>query len=162
MSDSNNNLELSSHPNLQRRDLHLNPHECEYEFDHVGIAVHSIKESCHFYLALGYKLNEVEEVPTESVRVAMFELANNSRIELLEPIQDKGPIAKFLSKRGPGIHHICLRVKDLDSVVAQLKTQNIRLINEKPRLGAHGTQVVFVHPSSNNGVLLELSEVTVS
>lgn len=129
-----------------------------YELDHVGIAVESIEESYSLYRALGYKLGEIEEVPTESVRVAMFELGNNSRIELLEPTRDEGPVAQFLAQRGPGIHHICLRVKEIEAVVSRLKAANIRLINERPRLGARGCRVVFIRPSSHHKVLLELSE----
>ena len=138
---------------------HLKNSLDNYEFDHVGIAVESISEGSSLYRALGYEVGEIEEIPSESVRVAMFELKNNSRIELLEPIGDKGPITKFLNKRGAGIHHICLRVKELDNLISHLKTINIRLVNENPRLGAGGCRIVFVHPSSNNGVLLELSEV---
>ena len=137
---------------------HLMNSLCDYEFDHVGIAVKSIHEGSSFYKSLGYHLGHIEEIPTESVRVAMFELKNNSRIELLEPMGDEGPVAKFLKKRGPGIHHICLRVNQLDKLVLQLKKAHIRLINEEPRQGASGCRIVFVHPSSNNGVLLELSE----
>ena len=141
-------------------DNHLTKTLGDYEFDHVGIAVESIKEGSSFYQALGYELGEIEDVPSESVRVAMFELGNNSRIELLEPIGNKGPVAQFLKKRGPGIHHICLRVREIEAVVARLKAANIKLINESPRPGAHGCRVIFVHPSSNSKVLLELSEVS--
>ncbi len=130
----------------------------DYEFDHVGIAVPSIKEGAFFYNALGYQLGEIEEVPSEFVRVAMFELANSSRIELLEPLGNEGPVAKFLSKRGPGVHHICLRVHKIENVVDRLKEAGVHLINERPRLGAGGCRVVFVHPSSHNKILLELSE----
>lgn len=150
MSDLNNNLTKS---------LLTTENLGDYEFDHVGIAVESIEGACGLYKALGYKLGQIEEVPTEMTRVAMFELANNSRIELLEPLRGgEGPIAQFLAKRGPGLHHICLRVKGIESVVSRLKAAGIRLINEVPKPGAHGCQIVFVHPSSNNRVLLELSE----
>lgn len=153
----NHPLTDSPHPNLQSPKA-LVQNLGDYELDHVGIAVESIEEGYYLYRALGYPLGEIEEIPSESVRVALFELGNQARIELLEPLSDEGPIAQFLKKRGPGIHHICLRVRQIRAVVSRLKAAGIRLVNEEPRLGARGCQVVFVHPSSNNRVLLELSE----
>lgn len=131
----------------------------EYELDHIGVATRSLEEGLKFYEALGFKEMHKEEVPTERVRVGMLELGNSSRIELLEPTSEDSPIAKFLDKRGPGIHHICLRVKDIKAVLAHLRTQEgVRLIDEAPKPGAHGCQVAFVHPKSTGGVLLELSQ----
>ena len=97
-------------------------------------------------------------MPSEKVRVGFFETLNKTTIELLEPTAEDSPIAKFLSKRGPGIHHICFRVEGLDAMVQHLKDQGVRLINEEPRVGAHNCRVVFVHPKSTGGVLVELSE----
>jgi methylmalonyl-CoA epimerase len=134
----------------------------EFEFDHVGIAVESLDESEKFYLALGYQAypgaKSSEEVASEKVKVRMFELANNSRIELLEPTSPDSTIAKFLAKRGPGIHHICLRVKDVRLALDRLKKANYRLVHDEPFKGAHNCLVAFVHPASTGGVLLELSQ----
>jgi methylmalonyl-CoA/ethylmalonyl-CoA epimerase len=134
----------------------------EFEFDHVGIAVHSLDEGEKFYLAMGYKdypgAKSSEVVESEKVKVRMFELANQSRIELLEPTSPESTIAKFLEKRGPGIHHICLRVKDVRKALDRLKQANYRLVHDEPFKGAHNCLVAFVHPSSTGGVLLELSQ----
>ncbi|MCB0341362.1 MAG: methylmalonyl-CoA epimerase [Pseudobdellovibrionaceae bacterium] len=130
----------------------------QYAFDHVGIAVASLAEGKKFYEALGFKEMHVEEVVTEKVRVGMFELANQARIELLEPMSEDSPVAKFLAKRGPGVHHFCLRVADINEAISKLVASNIRLINDIPRPGAHGCQVAFVHPSAAGGVLVELSQ----
>lgn len=129
-----------------------------FELDHLGIAVKSLAEGAKFYRALGFTEMPTEEVPSEMVRVGFLNLGNNASIELLEATSDESPIAKFIAKRGPGIHHVCLRVKSIDGVAAKLKAAGIRLINETPRLGAHNARVVFVHPASTGGVLLELSE----
>ena len=99
-----------------------------------------------------------ENVESESVKVAMLHLANSSKIELLEPLNNEGPIEKFLQKRGPGIHHICLRVDDIHKVIDNLKKANVRLINDQPKQGAHNMLVAFVHPKATGGVLLELSQ----
>jgi methylmalonyl-CoA epimerase len=129
-----------------------------FELDHLGVAVHSLEEGAKFYRAMGFTEMPSEEVLTEKVRVGFLNLDNRASIELLEPTTDESPIAKFLAKRGPGIHHVCLRVQGLDAVVEKLKTAGVRLVNETPRPGAHGCRVVFVHPASAGGVLLELSE----
>lgn len=130
----------------------------EFELDHVGIAVSSLSEGRKLYDALGFQSMAEEVVASEKVKVGMFKLGNKCQIELLEPMGEESPIAKFLSKRGPGIHHICLRVKDLRQTLLRLKKENVRLINEEPRPGAHGCQVAFIHPSSTGGVLIELSQ----
>lgn len=130
----------------------------EFSMDHIGIAVESVESGYEFYQALGLQLTNVEEVPTEGVRVGMISLSNGAKIELLEPTHEESPIAKFLQKRGGGIHHVCLRVRDIGAVVDRLKRAGVRLINETPRPGAHRCQVVFVHPKSTGGVLLELSQ----
>lgn len=129
-----------------------------YEFDHVGIAVASLDESEAIYKTMGFKGGHTEEVPTERVRVRMFELENSSRIELLEPTSEDSPIAKFLKKRGPGIHHICLRVKDVKAILSKLKEAQVKLVHSEPVPGAHNCQVAFIHPSAMGGVLVELSQ----
>ena len=111
-----------------------------------------------FYLdALGLHVTETEEVAEQKVRVAMIPIGE-SRIELLEATSADSPIAKFLEKRGPGIHHIAVRVDDIHVALAELKRKGARLIDEEPRKGAGGCLVAFVHPSSTGGVLLELVE----
>ncbi|MBD0371646.1 MAG: methylmalonyl-CoA epimerase [Pyrinomonadaceae bacterium] len=128
--------------------------------DHLGIATRQIEEALGFWReALGLELVETEEVSEQRVRVAMLPVGE-SRIELLEPTSEDSPIAKFLEKRGPGIHHIAVRVDDIHLALARLKEQGARLIDEKPRTGAGGSLIAFVHPSSTNGVLLELVEQT--
>lgn len=127
------------------------------ELDHIGIATKSLENSPFFSL-LGLPEGGVEEVPTEKVKVGFYPTANGANIELLEPTAEDSPIARFMDKRGPGIHHICFRVQNIEALVAQLKSQGIQLINEDPRPGAHNCRVVFVHPKSTGGVLVELSE----
>lgn len=129
-----------------------------FELDHIGIATASIEQSLEFYRALGWKSCEVEDVPTEKVRVAFIEFENNCTIELLEPTAQDSVVAKFLAKRGGGIHHICYRVKGIESVMARLKAEGVRVLDEVPRAGAHGCKVAFIHPSAAGGVLVELSE----
>jgi LAO/AO transport system kinase len=122
--------------------------------DHLGIAVRSLEQSIAFYESLGLAVAHRENVVAEKVAVAMLP-AGESRIELLEPTAADSPIAKFLEKRGPGLHHVALRVPDLNSAVSHLKANGARLLNE-PRSGAGGHIYVFVHPASAGGVLLEL------
>jgi methylmalonyl-CoA epimerase len=126
------------------------------KIDHVGIATNAIDEAVAFWRdALGLHLDAIEEVNDQKVRVAMLPIGD-SRIELLEPTATDSPIAKFLEKRGPGIHHIAVRVENIREALYRLKEQGARLIDETPRVGAGGCLVAFVHPSSANGVLLEL------
>jgi LAO/AO transport system kinase len=124
------------------------------QLDHLGIAVPSLNEAIAFYAALGLHVAHRETVTQEKVRVAMLP-AGDSRIELLEPSAADSPISKFLEKRGPGLHHVALRVPDLAAAVARLRDAGARLLNE-PRAGAGGHLYVFVHPASTGGVLLEL------
>lgn len=130
----------------------------EFELDHIGIAVESIAEGSKFYKAMGFADPHIEDVPSEKTKTGFFKLQNNSNLELLESMSEDGPIKKFLEKRGPGIHHICLRVKDIEAVLAHLKSQGVRLINETPKKGAHNCMVAFIHPASTGGVLIELSQ----
>jgi methylmalonyl-CoA/ethylmalonyl-CoA epimerase len=126
------------------------------KIDHLGIATREIAEALTFWRdSLGLELDELEEVTEQKVRVAMLPLGE-SRVELLEPTGPDSPIAKFLEKRGPGLHHVAIRVEDILQSLDRLKRQGARLIDESPRLGAGGSLVAFVHPSSANGVLLEL------
>lgn len=132
------------------------------KIEHIGIATRALDEALIFWRdALGLEVTETEEVAEQKVRVAMLPLGE-SRVELLEPTSDDSPVAKFIEKRGAGIHHIAVRVENIRQSLARLKEQGIRLIDETPRIGAGGCLVAFVHPSSANGVLLELVEHTQS
>lgn len=128
------------------------------KINHLGIATKGIDEALKFWeQALGLENVHTEIVEEQKVRVAMLPLGE-SRIELLEPTSEDSPISKFLEKRGGGIHHIAVEVDDIESALARLKSQGMRLIDELPRIGAEGCRVAFVHPSAANGVLLELVE----
>ena len=128
------------------------------ELDHIGIAIENIDEALAFYRdALGLDIEVTEEVIAQGVR-AHFMAAGESAIELLEPTSSDSPVGRFLKRRGPGLHHLTLRVDDLNAVLTRLKERGIRLIDEKPREGAEGTLVAFIHPSSSHGVLVELKE----
>jgi methylmalonyl-CoA/ethylmalonyl-CoA epimerase len=126
--------------------------------DHVGIAVADLQEALAFYRdALGLDVEPPEDVATQRVRVR-FVPTGESALELLEATAEDSPIAKFLARRGPGLHHITLRVDDLAAALAQLKARGVRLIDEAPRPGAHGSLVAFIHPASAHGVLVELMQ----
>src|SRR5436190_22283091 len=128
------------------------------KIDHIGIATKGIDDALKFWAdALGLENVHTEVVEDQKVRVAMLPLGE-SRIELLEPTSDDSPISKFLEKRGGGIHHIAVEVEDIEASLAKLTSKGIRLIDESPPAGAEGCRVAFVHPSSANGVLLELVE----
>ena len=128
------------------------------KLDHIGIAVSNLGEALSFYRdALGLEIEAPEDVPTQRVR-AHFIPAGGAALELLEATDDSSPIARFLAKRGPGLHHVALRVADVAAALAELKARGVRLIDEAPRPGAHGSRVAFVHPSSAHGVLVELIE----
>ena len=128
-----------------------------FKIDHIGIAVVSIDDALDVYRALGLEEKHREEVPAQKV-VTAFLPAGDSRIELLEPTSEDSPIAKFVRKRGPGIHHICFAVRDIEAAVAELLSRGFRLINARPAAGADGKKIVFLHPDSGHGVLIELSE----
>jgi methylmalonyl-CoA/ethylmalonyl-CoA epimerase len=126
------------------------------KIDHIGIATRGIEDASKFYRdALGLAVVDTEEVTEQKVRVAMLPIGE-SRIELLEATSEDSPIARFLEKRGPGIHHIAVEVEDIRGALANLRQKGARLIDEEPRKGAGGCLVAFVHPSSTGGVLLEL------
>lgn len=130
----------------------------ETKIQHLGVAVNSLDDALNFWRdALGLTLKEVEVVAEQGVRVAMLPIGE-SRIELLEATGAETPVGKFLAKRGPGIHHLCVEVEDLAAKLADLKVRGIRLIDEEPRVGAGGALVAFVHPASTGGVLLELTQ----
>jgi methylmalonyl-CoA epimerase len=127
--------------------------------DHVGIAVADLQQALAFYKdALGLEIDEPEEVASQRVR-AHFIPAGESALELLEATTDDSPIAKYVARRGPGLHHITLRVDDIRAALAHLKARGVRLIDAEPREGAHGSLVAFIHPSSAHGVLVELKQV---
>ncbi len=125
--------------------------------DHLGIAVNSIEEAKVFYQQLGLEIEAIEEVPQEKVRVALIS-CGESRIELLEPTSDDSPIARFLAKRGPGIHHVCLSSNDVRGDGEGLSEAGFRMLRPEPTPGADGCWVNFIHPKSAGGVLVELSE----
>ena len=126
--------------------------------DHVGIAVKSISEARKTYEGLlGLKLIGEETVETEGVRVAFLELGG-TRIELIEPLKPDTGVAKFIEKRGEGIHHICAKVEGLTEMLQDLKAKGAGLTNDVPRPGAHGKKIAFVLPKTTSGVLLELAE----
>ncbi|MDQ0350931.1 methylmalonyl-CoA epimerase [Alkalibacillus filiformis] len=125
---------------------------------HIGIAVSSIDETLPFYRdQLGLEFKGVEEVESEHVKVAFLKIGE-SAIELLEPLNDQSPIAKYIEKKGEGIHHIALDVNDIDERLNTLKEQGVPLIHEQPKVGAHDSQIAFLHPKAANGVLFELCQ----
>jgi methylmalonyl-CoA epimerase len=126
--------------------------------DHIGIAVKSIDESLKFWeTTLGVKCTGRETVEDQKVTTAFLPI-KESEIELLEATSDESPIAKFIEKKGEGIHHLAIRVDDLESCLAELKENGVRLIDENPRRGAGGAMIAFIHPKSTGGILLELSQ----
>ena len=124
--------------------------------DHIGIAVKSL-DTARIYSALGFSVDHVESVESQGVKTA-FIAVGDANLELLEPLSPDSPIAKFIEKRGEGIHHICFRVTNLELHLENLKRQGFRLVHEAPVPGAQGSRVAFLHPTAGNGVLIELSE----
>jgi methylmalonyl-CoA epimerase len=127
------------------------------KIDHLGVAVKSLAAARGIYEKLGLSVSPVEVVEAEQVRVVMVPLGE-SRLELLEPTSENSVIAKFIAKRGEGLHHVSLRVPDLEAAVARLKKDGVRLVSDAIKIGAGGHRYIFVHPSSAGGVLLELVE----
>jgi methylmalonyl-CoA epimerase len=126
--------------------------------DHVGIAVANLQDALSFYRdALGLEIEAPELVPSQNVRAHCVPVGP-AALELLEATADDSPIAKYVAKRGPGLHHITLRVDDIGAALARLKERGVRLIDDAPRPGAHGSLVGFIHPSSAHGVLVELKQ----
>jgi methylmalonyl-CoA epimerase len=127
------------------------------QIDHLGIAVKSLQSAKAIYEKLGLSISPEETVEQEQVRLVMVPVGE-SRLELLEPTSESSTIAKFIAKRGEGLHHISLKVSDLPATVIRLKQDGVRLVSEEIKVGAGGHRYVFVHPSSTGGVLLELVE----
>jgi methylmalonyl-CoA/ethylmalonyl-CoA epimerase len=133
--------------------------------DHIGIAVESLELALAFYRdALGLEVDAPEEIASQRVRAHFLhpgeggEGTGGVTLELLEATAEDSPVAKFVAKRGPGIHHVALRVPDIVEALAELKARGVRLIDETPRTGAHGALIAFLHPSSTHGVLVELKQ----
>ena len=126
--------------------------------DHIGIAVKDLEAAIAFYRdALGLEIEPPEEIASQQVR-AHFARVGDARLELLEATAPESPIARSIDRRGPGLHHITLRVPDLRAVLARLRRRGVRMIDEEPRPGAEGSLMAFVHPSSTGGVLIELKQ----
>jgi methylmalonyl-CoA/ethylmalonyl-CoA epimerase len=126
--------------------------------DHIGIAVKSIAQAGKFYTdMLGLKIADIENVADQKVNVAFLPITD-SELELLESTHPDGPVAKYLESRGEGVQHIAFRVENIEEALAELKEKGVRLIDEKPRKGAGGAKIAFVHPKETNGVLIEICE----
>jgi methylmalonyl-CoA epimerase len=128
-----------------------------FSIDHLGIAVKSLATAKSIYQRLGMEVSAEEVVEEEKVRLVMVPVGD-SRLELLEATSDDSTIAKYIAKRGEGLHHVCLRVPDLEAVVAKLKADGVRLVSNEIKTGAGGHRYMFVHPQGTGGVLLELVE----
>jgi len=127
--------------------------------NHVAVVVDDMEKALSFWRdALGIELHELRDMPAEQSQIAFLPL-EGSEVELVMPTSDDSGIAKYLSKRGPGMHHICLEVDDIEGMLAQLRSKGIQLINEEPRRTADGKKYAFIHPKSTSGVLVELYEV---
>ncbi len=127
------------------------------KLDHIGVAVASLAQARRFYEDLGLRCDGEEAVEDQKVRAAFFPLGD-TRVELLESTDPEGPIGRFLARRGPGLHHLCIEVPDVAAALETLAAEGYELIDRKPRTGAGGHRVAFVHPRSTGGVLLELME----
>jgi methylmalonyl-CoA/ethylmalonyl-CoA epimerase len=126
--------------------------------NHLGIATPGLDEAVvRMERLFAMAADHVEVVPEQKVKTAFFPVGE-SRLEYLESTDPEGPVGKFLAKRGPGIHHVCFEVDDIDAAVAALVAKGVRMIDEQPRAGAHGCRVAFIHPSETGGVLMELSQ----
>ncbi len=126
--------------------------------DHIGIAVRSIEDSAPLYRErFGLRFEGEEEVPSQGVKVAFFS-AGQTKIELLEPLTEESPIARFLDKRGEGVHHVALSVADIDDARQEMEKQDIRLLSDAPRVGAHNKLISFMHPADTGRVLFELTQ----
>jgi len=128
------------------------------KIDHLGIAVSNLEEALKTYELLGFKAVGVEEVPEQKVKVAFLPVGE-SNLELLMPTDEKSSVARFLMNKGEGIHHLALLVENLEEKLKELKEKGFTLIDENPRIGAHGKKIAFLHPKSTKSVLIELCEV---
>ncbi|NPE27362.1 methylmalonyl-CoA epimerase [Methanococcoides sp. SA1] len=129
------------------------------QINHIGIAVKSLEEHIPFYRdVMKMEFAGIEEVPEQKVKVAMFNIGE-AKIELLEPTSDESPIAKYIEKKGEGIHHIAYQTDDINSEIKNIEDNELRMIDKTPRDGAHETKIAFIHPKSSGRVLTELTEV---
>jgi len=129
------------------------------QINHVAVVVQDMEKALLFWRdALGMEMHELREVPAEKSQVAFLPLPG-SEVELVLPTTDDSGVAKYLAKRGPGMHHICLEVDDIEGMLSQLKSKGVRLINEEPRTAADGKRYAFIHPESTSGVLVELYQI---
>ena len=129
------------------------------QINHVAVVVDDMEKALGFWRdSLGIELHELRDVPVENSQVAFLPLSG-SEVELVKPTTDDSGIAKYLARRGPGMHHLCLEVDDIDGMMSRLKSRGIRLINEEPRLAADGKKYAFIHPESTGGVLVELYQI---
>jgi methylmalonyl-CoA/ethylmalonyl-CoA epimerase len=129
------------------------------QINHVAVVVDDMEKALLFWRdALGMEMQELRDVPAEKSQVAFLPLAG-SEVELVQPTTDDSGIAKYLAKRGAGMHHICLEVDDIEGMMSQLKSKSIRLINDEPRTAADGKKYAFIHPESTSGVLVELYQI---
>jgi methylmalonyl-CoA/ethylmalonyl-CoA epimerase len=126
--------------------------------DHIGIAVKTIEQAGKVYTdMLGLRITDIENVADQKVNVAFLPITD-SEVELLESTHPDGPVAKYIESRGEGVQHIAFRVENIDEALAELKAKGVRLIDEKPRKGAGGARIAFIHPKETNGVLIEICE----
>ena len=129
------------------------------QINHVAVVVDNMDKALSLWRdALGMELHELRDVPAEKSQVAFLPLPG-SEVELVQPTTDDSGIAKYLAERGPGMHHICLEVDDIEEMMSQLKSKGVRLINEEPRIAADGKKYAFIHPESTSGVLVELYQI---
>ena len=127
------------------------------KINHIGVATADLAQSLTFLSdGLGLSLTGSEDVPGDAVRVSFLPLGD-TRLELLEPLGESGPVQKFLANRGPGVHHICLEVEDIDAALADMQAKGAAILDQQPRIAAEG-RAIFLHPKGTNGVLLELVE----
>jgi len=130
------------------------------EIDHVAIAVHDLDEACARYVELlGARIGLREEVAEQGVEVAFLHLPGETKIELISPMDKAGAVARFLEKRGEGLHHVCVRVANIDTALQSVIDAEVPHIDSRPRIGAGGARIAFLHPRALGGVLLELKEV---
>jgi methylmalonyl-CoA/ethylmalonyl-CoA epimerase len=128
------------------------------KIDHLGIAVSNLEEAKNLYEnVFGLKVSEIEEVDEQKVKVAFIPIGE-SKFELLESTQPDGPIAKYIEKKGQGVQHVALRVDNINKAIANMKEKGIRVLDEKPRYGAGGAKIAFLHPKDTGGILIELCE----
>ena len=128
------------------------------KIDHVAIVLPELADGTSFWVnALGLPLEKIEEIPEQQVKIALLSVGD-SHIELLEPTDDESGVASYLQKRGPGLHHICLEVHDIEETIARLREANVDLIDEEPKMGKDGKRLAFIHPKGTGGVLVELYE----